>query len=307
MDTPTKPPNILHLQGITLDDFVPIEDVFDTKILEASDTEGTCSEPFIRDKIPMIFTSLEDWPSTTSLQCWSCVFSFDSPPCFIPTFVRQGAKSENSVEMGVLGNFCTFNCAARYIDDTFPPQAFAQKHWRMHDNLRLVYHHFTQHRIAHIKPSPPKTERLEFGGSLSKDEFWDQLRELDPRYGLRDHRPGTVVPDRLRSPSLKTSVWEIFKDTEAVSLKCTPKSNPSPLPSHNTSLAETKTSDEMIKQFDEPETTEKSAVADKSETTEKSAVADKSENTEKSAAANLVVVGDEVINLDQILEDLYNI
>jgi len=210
MDTPTKQPNVFHLRGITLADFVPIEDVFDAKILEAAGTEeGAGPEPLPCDKIPAVFTCLEDWPSTTNLRCWSCVFSFDGPPCFIPTFVQSGARGGDSVEIGVLGNFCTLNCAARYIDDAFPPRAFAAKHWRMCDNLCHVYYRFTGHRVQHIKPAPPRTERLEFGGGLSEDEFWNQLRELDPRHGLRDHRPGTVVPERLRPPPQGAAMWEV--------------------------------------------------------------------------------------------------
>jgi hypothetical protein len=205
MDIPIRRPNILHLGGITLNDFVPIEDVFDEKVLEVVEKGDQGSEPLPFEKIPAVFTSVEEWPFSTNLRCWSCTFTFDGPPCFVPTFVRTG--SDDRVEVGVEGNFCTFNCAARYIDDTYPPQAYAAKHWRMQDILCLVYFYFKGHRVRHIKPAPRKTELIGFGGDLDEEDFWARMRELDPLNGLRDHRPGTVVPERMRP--VGTSVWDV--------------------------------------------------------------------------------------------------
>jgi hypothetical protein len=206
MDTPAPHPNILHLRGLTLADYTPIEDVFDEKVLEAvekMDDRVSNSPPW--DRIPPIFVGVECWPRKTNLRCWSCVCSFDTPPWFAPSFVRSGTLGP--VEMGVEGNFCTANCAARYIDDTYPPQTFPEKHWRMRDALCLVYKLITGCQVSHVEAAPPKTERLEFGGTLTANEFWDRLRELDPQYGLRDHRPGTVVPERLR---MRPTVWEMY-------------------------------------------------------------------------------------------------
>lgn len=206
MDAPVTRPNILHLNGVTMDDFVPIEEVFDEKVLENVESAPDAEESSPHDKIPEVFTGVKNWPTSTNLRCWSCVFSFDGHPCFIPTSVRESATK--GIEIGVEGNFCTFNCAARYIDDMYPPQAHAIKNWQMRDNLCLVYSLFTGHRPSHISPAPAKTDRREFGGELSEDDFWAKLRELDPQFGLRDHRPGTVIPERLRPPSGK-SVWAV--------------------------------------------------------------------------------------------------
>lgn len=211
MDAPLSRPNILFLRGITMAGFTPIEDVFDEKVLEAAEKEERPPDPLPHDRIPPVFTRLEDWLLATNLRCWNCTFTFDGAPWFAPTFVRQvDADGEDAVEFGVEGNFCTPNCAARYINDTYPPQAFAAKHWRMSDNLCLVYFCFTGHRTKHIKPAPARTELLEYGGGLDADEFWARLRELDPKHGLRDHRPGTVLPERMR-PRLEeaASVWGV--------------------------------------------------------------------------------------------------
>lgn len=210
MEPMVERPNILHLQNVTLDNVVSIEDAFDKKILEEAKVNDNAPEHLPYDKIPTVFTDLENWPISTNLRCWSCVFTFDSRPCFIPKKIKS--EGDNSIKMEVLGNFCTFNCAARYIDDNFPQKAFSQKHSHMHNNLRLIYHKFTGHRVTQIKPAPSKIELLEFGGTLSKDEFWKQLRILDSKYGLRDHRPGTVIPERLRPPLIGPSMWDICCD-----------------------------------------------------------------------------------------------
>ena len=207
MDPPIRRPNILHLGGLTLKDYVPIEDVFDEKVLEAVEKGGDrgAGDPRPFERIPPIFTSVEEWPFSTNLCCWSCAFTFDGPPCFIPTFFRHDG---GRLEVGVLGNFCTFNCAARYIDDTYPPQADNMKHWRMREHLCRVYSYFNDGPVvAHIKPAPRKTELLSFGGDIDEEEFWERMRDLDPLNGLRDHRPGTVVPERLRPVGL--SVWGV--------------------------------------------------------------------------------------------------
>lgn len=207
MEKQPERPRVLRLPGITLKDYTPIEDVFDGRILEDADAEAQPPEPLPFDQIPRVFTRLEDWPMSSNLRCWSCAFSFDGAPWFIPTYVRAGSEGPDSIEIGVLGNFCTANCAARHIDVVYPAQAFAARHAQMRDNLCLVYYIFTKRRIHHVPAAPDKTERLEFGGVLSEEDFWEELRELDPKHGLRDHRPGTVVPERLRPPGV--TVWEI--------------------------------------------------------------------------------------------------
>ncbi|GFR88325.1 BA71V-B175L protein [Elysia marginata] len=194
MEAPAARPNILHLGGVTLRDFVPIEDVFDEKVLEVVELSGQAAKPPPFEKIPAVFSSVKEWPLFTNLRCWSCAFTFDTPPCFVPTSVR--AKSDDRVEIGVEGNFCTFNCAARYIDDMYPPQAFAAKHWRMRDNLCLVYYYFKGLRVHHIEPAPRKTELIGFGGNLDEETFWARLREIDPQYDPRAHRR-PVAPERM--------------------------------------------------------------------------------------------------------------
>lgn len=211
MENHSRQPLVLHLAGITLADYVPIEDVFDEKVLERAEKEEVLPEPLPFDKIPPVFTSLEEWPLSTNLRCWACPFTFDGPPRFAPPYIRPG--EDGRTEVGVEGNFCTFNCAANYIDVTYPPQAYPEKHWRMRDNLCHVYFMFTGQRVLHIEAAPPKIDLQEYGGDLSEEQFWERLRKLDPKHGLRDHRLGTILSERLRPtppsgpPPVGRPVW----------------------------------------------------------------------------------------------------
>ena len=56
------------------------------------------------DKIPRVFTGLEDWPHRTNLCCWVCDCTFDDRPKFVPTYGREGENG--GIEFGVKGNIC---------------------------------------------------------------------------------------------------------------------------------------------------------------------------------------------------------
>lgn len=203
MESVYKPPNILRLTGITMKDYVPVEDVADTRLLDPG-TDGSVLEPddpapesiHPPDKIPRVFTGLDDWPHHTNLRCWECGFTFDDRPKFVPTYVREAENG--GIEFGVHGNFCTFNHSELWIETHLGGRASNEDRWRAQDNLCLVYFLFTGRRIARIKPGYSKTELRQYGGDWDEDTYWRKMRELDPVAGLRDHTPGSVIPERDR-------------------------------------------------------------------------------------------------------------
>lgn len=224
MEVPYRPPNILRLTGITLADFVPIEDVADQRLIDcAMDVTQEDGRP--SDKILRTFTGLDEWPYTTNLRCWQCDFTFDDRPKFIPTYVRE--TDDGRIEFGAYGNMCTFNCAELWIIINYAGKE--DQRWRAQDNLRLVYFLFTGHHIERIRPAIHKIELKKYGGELDEDSFFRKMRELDPLAGLRDHTPGSVVPERdrkaavsatIRPPVMQlrqpmTSAWEITKNAIA--------------------------------------------------------------------------------------------
>lgn len=195
-------PSILRLPGITLNDYVSVEDVADAHLLDGCDGMPVAPDspapesvlPF--DKIPRVFTGIDDWPHHTNLRCWSCNFTFDDRPKFVPTHVREG--DNGGIEFGVLGSMCTFNCVELWIETHYGGRVNNEERWRAQDNLCLVYFLFTGRHIAWIKPAPQKTSLCQYGGDWDEDTFWKELRKLDPVAGLRDHTPGSIVPERER-------------------------------------------------------------------------------------------------------------
>lgn len=204
-------PSILHLTGVTLKDYIPIEDVADEKVLDAANSDEPADEQYggsadqkgsekgisesiiPYDKIPRVFTTLEEWPLRTNLRCYEYGFTFDDRPKFIPTYLRMA--DDGTCEIGVYGNFCTFNAAALHINTTIHNR---DERFRMQDMLKFVYTLFTGKTVSHIEPGPKKYELAAYGGSWDEDTLWKKLRELDPAHGLRDHTPGSVLTERER-------------------------------------------------------------------------------------------------------------
>ena len=170
MDRPYKPPCILRLTGVRISDYVPVEDIADERLLELEPTSET--DVCTYDAIPPTFTTIDRWPATTNLRCWQCDERFDTPPCFVPTHVREVTRPgapDSQIEFGVHGNMCSFVCAELWISTQYAGDA--ERQWRARDNLAIVYFMFTGRRTACIRPAPNKTEMREYGGVLSADEF----------------------------------------------------------------------------------------------------------------------------------------
>ena len=197
-------PKILHLSGISIDDYIAPEDIADKKFLN-DEFIYSHKEFNTYEQIPSKFTSLDDWPLTTTLHCWNCDFAFDNRPAFIPTHIRSTA--DNCIEIGVKGNMCTFNCAARYILNI--GHLNVEEKWRYQDNLSIVYFLFTGIHMQ-VKPAPEKTHLKKYGGSWSDEQYWNELKKIDNFSGLKDHTPGSILPERDRVIQVLDSLQSTF-------------------------------------------------------------------------------------------------
>lgn len=168
-----KSPNILSLTGVNLQDYIPLEDVADDRLL-ADDIIDIDNNIYPYNKIPQIFTTLCKWPTSTNLCCWSCCFKFDNVPKFIPTYIRE---TNDSIEVGVYGNMCSFNCAELWIETHAMTR---EERHKLQTNLCFVFYLFTGKHISHIKPSPCKTNLLQYGGSWNEETYLNNMKEIDP-------------------------------------------------------------------------------------------------------------------------------
>lgn len=165
-----KTPNILSLTGITINDYISLEDVADERlIIEDEDI----NEIYPYNKIPQVFNSLDKWPLTTNLCCWTCGFKFSSIPKFIPTYIRE---SSDSIEMGVCGNMCSFNCVELWIETHYMTR---EERHKLQNNLCFLYKIFTGKTIFYIKPAPCKTNLMQYGGTWNEETFFKKIKELE--------------------------------------------------------------------------------------------------------------------------------
>ena len=96
-------------------------------------------------------------------KCWWCCYSFNNNPIYIPT------DYENN-EFKVYGNFCSFSCALSYnyynnkdIEQSIKNESLIYTFYNKIEN--------NSSEIKKIKYAPPKELLIDFGGTLTIDEF----------------------------------------------------------------------------------------------------------------------------------------
>ena len=201
MDIPYRRCNTLRLQGISLADYEPIESFADQRFLDETVGEDLCDRPDrvviqTHEKMPTVFSGLEEWPLSTTLCCHECSMTFTGRPKFIPTFIREaaGGMGASRIEMGVRGNFCSWGCAELWIESRHVSST--EQRWRLQDNLRHAFHMFTGAHVAQIRAAHPREELLQYGGDLELDTWLRRNRELEPvadTVAVRSTATGTLA------------------------------------------------------------------------------------------------------------------
>jgi hypothetical protein len=186
MEQAYRPPNILHLTGITMKHYQSMEDIFDRQILDSVEKKPDIITKKY-DTIPKVFTTIKHWPKKTNLKCWMCDFFFEGAPKFVPTYIKGAANGrtkrnaaeyspEESIEVGVLGVMCSFACASLYINTYFHRKEQA---WKLLDNLSLLYRLFSGRSVHYIPIAPHKTTMVQYGGTVSETDFRKQIQEIE--------------------------------------------------------------------------------------------------------------------------------
>jgi len=163
------PACIILLKGVNCKDYKEVEDQFDQQLLESGLFTETTSTENNYETIPSIFTSIADWPTTSNLHCWTCECTFTSRPVFIPKHIKN--ISNGDWDIATHGMFCSFSCAARYIND-FMNESF-------YTNLYKLYDIFNNKKVSYIYPSPSRYCMKKYGGHLSEGEFIEEIQKLE--------------------------------------------------------------------------------------------------------------------------------
>jgi hypothetical protein len=182
--------NVLFLQGVYKKDCKRMEDMFREKIIENTQVQET-----IYDKIPVVYSSIDDWPRTINLCCWFCNRHFKTRPWFEPQSIEpvneisdgrildssslRSIMYKKQTSIVVKGVFCTCNCVRAYIE--LHTNDYADKLNKI-QMLKYIYEQFTGKSIPDIQPSPHPTEMQQYGGKLTSSEYQQKIESLDYAY-----------------------------------------------------------------------------------------------------------------------------
>lgn len=166
---------LLMLRDVKLKD-IHGDEIFDDRFLEAgtvpqdfaADVYGddkissgnTCNYEDSKnfDNIPKKFTTLDKWPTSTNLRCWECCMFFTTAPTFIPKMMHEEAYGV--IAYDVEGNFCTWNCAAKFARAKYPKNYLRYKEYMIY-----IYKLITGKSIIDIEDPPSRTSINEYCGS----------------------------------------------------------------------------------------------------------------------------------------------
>ncbi len=216
MSVATRPPCILRLSYVTMKDFVPVEDMQDSKLAEIAASRGPAVEcglfaggsaaarnterfdaviPF--DKPPAVFTGPDEWPTSTNLLCWDSGFAIPGRPAFIPKGIAR--LEDGTLEIGVRGLTMTFNNAALWAEAHLRGQELQQTRELIGVAYGMM---FGVPPPASVAPAPPRTRMRQYGGDWEAEDYLREVRALDPVRGLRS--PAPILPERLRPAAAAT-------------------------------------------------------------------------------------------------------
>jgi hypothetical protein len=168
-------PYILFLKGVSLNDIISIEDIFSKEIIEAdteTDTEFSKKEEMLWDKIPSVFTTLDNWNKQTNIRCWFCTLRFKSVPWFIIKSINQTASGKI---YNIDGNFCSCGCLMGFVKKTYS----RREHFDIYHNIYSLYTIMTNKKKLNIIESPDIFNLKFYGGGMSIEKYREELEKIN--------------------------------------------------------------------------------------------------------------------------------
>ena len=187
---------ILFLQGVFKSDCGRIEDFFHERLLHGNDKPKK-----IYDKLPIVFTGINTWPTSTNLLCWSCTLPFHTKPWFEPQSINPVSTGnvgeyidsdkldrsgiiKNKYNINVRGCFCSQNCVMRHII-TYSKSMSE----RLDKKFMLLFlcEIMTGVKITNVDPSPPHTDLVQYGGDKTEAEYKKKIEDLNNAHLRREN------------------------------------------------------------------------------------------------------------------------
>lgn len=177
MSRRNKKANIMFLPGVFEKDLIIDDKMITEKFSEPIYYYGSQPMETKYSDLPRVYVSASSWIKSTNLHCWECDRQFRGTPVFIPgaRYVREGERV-----IDVIGNFCSFNCAQKYIDERYTGSIRDDK---TRDLLNL-HKELTGRDAILIKTAPEKTLMKKYCGEegINAIEFQRLLEEVQEEY-----------------------------------------------------------------------------------------------------------------------------
>jgi hypothetical protein len=168
--TEYKVPKLLFIRGVFLKDCMPIDDIFEQKLMDQLNLEDDIVQ---QEPLPSMFNSMAQWPRNTNIKCWHCDLTFHDIPVFIPKGID--AKSRDTYNISTHGCFCSFNCAAAY-NNLYNTKICNNINVR--EMLLFLYKVFNKKTVYEIPAAPSRYIMKQYCGQLDVAGYQLKIGEL---------------------------------------------------------------------------------------------------------------------------------
>lgn len=172
--------HILFLKGVSLSNFVSIEDKFNQDILQ-TDKKGKQRSDVVWDRIPRHFTTLDKWVKSTNLRCWYCSMRFKSQPWFIIIYCNN---TQESKVYDIRGNFCSCGCLLGFVELYYNKR----DNFDIYRNVYKLYEIMYGKHIDLIRVPSDKLNLKMYGGDMTLDDYQKHLQQVNEE-NVRNGQP----------------------------------------------------------------------------------------------------------------------
>ena len=103
----------------------------------------------------------QDYGPVINKKCWNCSYNIDGEVYSFPINCFNNIFSLN-------GNFCCYQCAARYIYDNYNDKEFRDKYYLLNFYVNMKLNTYSKVKIPYSK-----LRLIDYGGDLTKQEYID--------------------------------------------------------------------------------------------------------------------------------------
>lgn len=155
-----KPKNKIITNPDPVFDSNSLDDILITCIKKPKD-DINIQEDFIVKPNDNSEDNYQEYQHKLNNKCWNCSYTIEGEVYSYPTGYFNNIFNMN-------GNFCCYECAARYIYDNYNDKEFWDKYYLLNFYVNLKHD-----KLDKIKIPLPKLRLVDYGGDLTKQEYID--------------------------------------------------------------------------------------------------------------------------------------